>query len=136
RTPLTVIRTAAYNLRGRLAARPDQVERYGALIQSETEKLTALVEQVLRFASAKAGHVIRAREPVPVEGVIEDALRSSRASLEGARLVVERHLDEDLPPVFADSLALRHALQNLLDNALKYGTEASNWLGIFATAVE
>jgi signal transduction histidine kinase len=136
RTPLTVIRTAAYNLRGRLAARPDQVERYGALIQSESEKLTALVEQVLRFAGAKAGHVIRAREPVPVEELIEDALRSSRASIEGSELVLERHIDEGLPPVFADNLALQHALQNLLDNALKYGTEASNWLGVFASAVE
>ena len=29
RTPLTVIRTAAYNLRGRMAERPEHVERYG-----------------------------------------------------------------------------------------------------------
>src|ERR1019366_6154667 len=55
RTPLTVIRTAAFNLRGRLANRPDGVERYGALIQAESEKL---VEQVLRFASIEAGHAI------------------------------------------------------------------------------
>src|SRR6202035_4412410 len=72
RTPLTVIRTAAFNLRGKLAARPDQVERYGALIQAESEKLTTLVEQVLDFASARAGHAIRAREPVAVETLIEE----------------------------------------------------------------
>jgi hypothetical protein len=35
RTPLTVIRTAAYNLRGRLASRPEQVEKYACLIQKE-----------------------------------------------------------------------------------------------------
>src|SRR4051812_18291018 len=40
RTPLTVIRTAAYNLRGRVAARPEQVERYGKLIEAESKKLT------------------------------------------------------------------------------------------------
>ena len=48
RTPLTVIRTAAFNLRGKLASRPEQVERYGKLIQEECEKLAATVEQVLR----------------------------------------------------------------------------------------
>ena len=134
RTPLTVIRTAAFNLRGRLANRPDQVERYGALIQAESEKLAALMEQVLRFASMEAGHIIRAKEPVAVEALIEEALRSSRAALEGPGLVVEKKIDAGLPLVLADEMALRHAVQNLVDNALKYGTEGSNWIGVFVTA--
>ena len=33
RTPITVIRTAAYNLRGKLATQPAQVESYGQIIQ-------------------------------------------------------------------------------------------------------
>jgi len=37
RTPLTVIH-AAYNLQGKLAANPAQVERYGALIQRESAR--------------------------------------------------------------------------------------------------
>ena len=48
KTPLKVIRTAAFNLRGKVAAKPDQVERYGKLIQEQSEKLGALVEQLLR----------------------------------------------------------------------------------------
>ncbi len=65
RTPLTVIRTAAYNLRNaRLRDRPEQVERYGRMIEAESGKLEGMVEQVLQFASAKAGHVIRDRQPV------------------------------------------------------------------------
>ena len=33
RTPLTVIRTAGFNLKGKLANSPEQVKRYGTLIQ-------------------------------------------------------------------------------------------------------
>jgi signal transduction histidine kinase len=135
RTPLTVIRTAAFNLRGKLAYHPEQVERYGKLIQEESERLAAMVEQVLQFASTKAGHMIRQREPVRVEGLIDAGLRSTRAVLAGPNLTVERQVEDGLPLVLADEVALKHALQNLVDNAVKYGTEGSNWIGISARAV-
>jgi signal transduction histidine kinase len=135
RTPLTVIRTAAFNLRGRLASRPDQVERYGSLIQAESERLETMLEQVLRFASASAGHAIREREPVAVENLIDEGLRSSRASEPGAAWHIERCIEPGLPFVLADQVALRHALRNLIDNAIKYGTEGNTWIGVYASAV-
>lgn len=135
RTPLTVIRTAAFNLRGKMATRPEQVERYGALIQHESEKLGELVEQVLRFAGSRAGHVIREREPVSIETIIDEGIRTSRAALAGPHLIFEKHFDPDLPLVLADELAMRHVIQNLVDNALKYGTEGNNWIGVFASTV-
>ena len=123
RTPLTVIRTAAFNLRNELARKPEQVERYGRLIHDESTKLTNLVEQILRFASAGAGHVIRAREPIEIEALIDETLFSSQVALHGPGLIVEKQLETGLPLVLADKLAMQHALQNLVDNALKYGTE-------------
>jgi signal transduction histidine kinase len=135
RTPLTVIRTAAFNLRNELARKPEQVERYGKLIQDESTKLTNLVEQILRFASAGAGHVIRTREPIEVETLIDETLRSSQAELHGPGLIVERQFEPGLPLVLADKLAMKQAFQNLVDNALKYGTEQNSWIGVFAAAV-
>jgi signal transduction histidine kinase len=132
RTPLTVIRTAAYNLRGRLANNPAQVEGYGALIQRESERLTELVEQVLRFASAKAGHVVRPSEPVLLEGVIGDSLASCQGVIEAAHCTVEKRVDPDLPLVLGDAVALKQAVQNLLGNAAKYGAEPGRWIGVFA----
>jgi signal transduction histidine kinase len=136
RTPLTVIRTAAYNLRNaRFRDRPEQVERYGRMIEAESSKLEGMVEQVLQFASAKAGHVIRDRQPVALTDLIEEELRSSRAALEGASVVLEEEIGSSLPVTLADGRALRHALQNLVDNALKYGTKGANWIGVYAEAI-
>jgi signal transduction histidine kinase len=136
RTPLTVIRTAAYNLRNaRFRDRPEQVERYGRMIEAESGKLEGMVEQVLQFASAKAGHVIRDRQPVLLTDLIEEELRSSRATLEGASVVLDEEIGSSLPVTLADGRALRHALQNLMDNALKYGTKGANWIGVYAEAI-
>ncbi len=134
RTPLAVIRTAAFNLRGKLSTRPDQVERYGALIQNEAEKLGSLVEQILRFSSARAGQVIRDREPIVMEHLIDESIRSSRVADEPG-VVIEKHLEPGLPRIFGDELAMRHVVQNLLQNALKYGTEGNHWIGVFAALV-
>jgi signal transduction histidine kinase len=132
RTPLTVIRTAAYNLRGKLAANPAQVERYGALIQEESGRLKDLVEQILRFASVSAGRTIQQPEEVSIEAVIDDMVAANKAAIEGARFVLETKVEPELPPVLGDATALKHALQNLLSNAAKYGTQGNNWIGVFA----
>jgi signal transduction histidine kinase len=124
RTPLTVIRTAAFNLRGKVATNPSQVERYGMLIQQESERLGAIVEQVLRFAGAKAGRVVQERQPVSVAGLIEETLQSNKGMLEDALCEVQTRVEPGLPPISGDSMALRHALQNLLANAAKYGGAA------------
>lgn len=136
RTPLTVIRTAAYNLRGKVATNPAQVERYGVLIQEESGRLKDLVEQILRFASANAGRVIQQPEPVSIEAVIDETVASSKATIEGSKCVVEKTVDPELPIILGDPTALKHALQNLLSNAAKYGTNGSNWIGVSASKAD
>jgi signal transduction histidine kinase len=132
RTPLTVIRTAAYNLRGDLAAQPNHVARYGRLIRQETEKLSALVEQVLRYGNTRAGRVLQPRTPVAVPELIEASLLAARTAAQAKDLVVEKQIEPNLPVVLADKESMQHALQNLFDNAIKYGAPANKWIGISA----
>jgi len=132
RTPLTVIRTAAYNLRGDLATQPGQVARYGSLITEQAEKLSALVEQVLRYGNARAGRVLQKREPVPVQELIEAGLLAARSAAPANNVVVQKHLDPDLPLILADRESMQHALQNLFENAMKYGAPGGDWIGISA----
>jgi signal transduction histidine kinase len=135
RTPLTVIRTAAFNLRGKMALNPAQVERYGALIQQESERLSAIVDQVLRFAGAKAGRIVQERQPISVPALIETTLQSNKGMLEDALCEVETRVEPGLPPITGDSMALRHALQNLLANAAKYGGTGKQSVEISARTV-
>jgi signal transduction histidine kinase len=135
RTPLTVIHTAAYNLHGRVAGNPAQVERYGALIQQESARLKELVEQILRFASAKAGQVVRQTRPLSVQAVIEEALRASRGVIEQFRSTVETTIEPGLPPLLGDQDALTHAVQNLVSNAAKHGAKTDNRIGVFASKI-
>ena len=131
RTPLTVIRTAAHNLGERLVSNENQIQRYGALIRTEAEKLTGIVEQVLLFSNVRAGRAIRAREVVAMDSLIENTMAASARVVEGC--AVELSIEPGLPPVVGDPAALQHALQNLLGNAAKYGGEGG-WIGVSASA--
>ncbi|MDE3195355.1 MAG: HAMP domain-containing histidine kinase [Acidobacteriota bacterium] len=137
RTPLTVIRTAAYNLRSPAFRRNDeQVERYGRMIEAESGKLDALVEQVLSFASVQAGHAVRSREKVDLTELIDAEIADLRAAMASRGVTLDRDIEADLPPVLGDSRALAHAFRNLLDNALKHGAGDANWIGISARSRE
>ena len=135
RTPLSVIRTAAHNLHGGLVTQPKQIQRYGALIRDESERLTGIVEQVLRFAGVQAGRVIQSREPVKVEAMVDEALTATARLTDEAGCLVERQVSADLPQVLADPLALKHALINLIVNATKYGF-SGGWIGVEARLVD
>jgi signal transduction histidine kinase len=129
RTPLTVIHTAAFNLRGKLAQQPEQVEKYGALIQRESAKLAGLVEQVLRFAGA--GRVASKPEPIDVPSLLERSLPPERET-EG--LMIDKQIPPGLPAVLADPEAATLALRNLIENAVKHGTAGDGWIGITASS--
>lgn len=133
RTPLTVIRTAGHNLQGGLVTNPKQIQRYGALVRDESERLTGIVEQVLRFAGAQAGRVIQKREPASVETIVDEALAATARVTEGAGCMVERDLEPNLPRILADAAALRQAVINLIGNAAKYGFSGA-WIGVKASA--
>ncbi len=131
RTPLSVIRMAAHNLGVRVISNASQVQRYGALIEEQSEKLTAIVEQVLLFSNARAGRVIGSKEAVGVEPLIADALSACSKAIAESRCQLESTIEPDLPPVAGDATALKHAVLNLITNAVKYGAEGG-WIGISA----
>jgi len=132
RTPLAVIATAAYNLRGKFAQNSAHVEQYGKLIRDEAAKLGGLVEQILQFAGAQAGHSIRKLEPLTIETLLARALEGFRTTPDLADVVVEKEVQPDLPPLMADPAAMNQALRNLLDNAVRHGNNGKPWIGISA----
>ncbi len=127
RTPLAVIRSAAENLADGVVEDLAQARRYGALVDAEGRRLSALVEQVLVLAGAQT-QTPPAREPLDLAPFLEGAVARCQRTFE-QEVPIELRLDDDLPRVRADARALEAALCNLLSNAYKYG---DGWIGMEA----
>jgi two-component system phosphate regulon sensor histidine kinase PhoR len=90
---------------------------------------------MLSFAGIQSGHKLYELRPVNVSEIIDRAFDEYRAAFEAGGWVVEKRIAEDLPQVMADAQALESAVENLLENALKYAAEGK-WLSISAKSVQ
>lgn len=125
RTPLAVIRSAGENLADGVVTRDDQIRNYGALIRGEGQRLSAMVEQILRFAGIRAGRAKYEFGAVAVRPLLDRAVEACRADYDRAGRVVEVHVPSDVPPLQADAVAVEQCVRNLLENALKHASGAT-----------
>lgn len=126
RTPLTAIRSV-----GEVALQePKGPEEYRDVIGSmleEVDRLTRLVESLLVLSRADANHVQLHRADTSLLSVAEEAASTLEVLAEEKRQTIDVEGDRDLV-VSADRLILRHAIINLLDNAIKYSPAESSIL--------
>jgi signal transduction histidine kinase len=130
-TPLAAIRSAGQNLADGVVADPDQVRRYGALIEREGQRLSALVGQALKLAGIESGARVWRPEPAPVAEAVQETLADCRWLLAENGTEVETEVPADLPEVLIDRGALGLIVRNLVDNAARHGG-AGKWVGVRA----
>lgn len=122
RLPVSVVCMASANLADGMIRDPQQVKQYGNLIRNAGRRLTEMIEQVLDFAGTELIRKPYHLSPVNVAGVIENLLITCRSDFEAQGFKVETQLAAEMW-VNADSAALRRAMQNLLNNAMKYSDQ-------------
>ena len=119
RSPLTAIRQLSELLqRGRVANEEKRQEYYG-LISRESGRLSRLVENLLDFSRMEEGRTqYRFERLDPTEWLRDLAANFGRGNM---RLSVPANL----PAIQGDRVALTSAVENLLDNAVKYSPPGS-----------
>ena len=131
RTPLTVICSAGENLADGVVEDRDTVREYGRVVRDEGRRLAEMVEQVLDFAGTYSGRRNYRFEDVDVGTLVEESLGALGETAREAAVEIETRVEPGLPALRADRGALRRALVNLLQNAVKFGGEG-RWVGLRA----
>jgi signal transduction histidine kinase/type II secretory pathway pseudopilin PulG len=135
RTPLTVISSAAENIAHGVVEGKPQLEQYGSVIGAQARKLFEMVEQILLFAAIREGQQRYSLRPLEVPEIIDAALSGTAGLIRTAGFHVEQQIEPNLPRIVGDLPALSQCVQNLITNALKYGSE-QKWIGIQARLAE
>ena len=119
RTPLTRLRGTA-----ELAIQDggDPAEARGALVDciDESDRVLHLLETLLDISAAEAGALKLDRDRLDVRTVVERAADLYREVAEEKRMVITVEQPADPVETSADAIRLGQAVNNLVDNALKY----------------
>jgi two-component system phosphate regulon sensor histidine kinase PhoR len=121
KTPLALIRMFTELLSMSRVRDAEKAKQYYEIILRETERLTALIDNVLDFAKIERGKSEYEFKTTDLGKVAEPAIEMYRHRAAEAGVRLEYAADPDLPAVRADGDAITLLLINLVDNALKYG---------------
>jgi two-component system phosphate regulon sensor histidine kinase PhoR len=124
RTPLTSIRMFVETLQTGKLKEPERIQECLDVLSTEAERLQAMVERLLKWASMEAGKRLYHPEHVKPVELIDSALEALEAQAVLARMEgkveIDREISEHLPFVDVDYDALVEALLNVLQNGLRY----------------
>lgn len=129
RTPLSLIRLFAETLEmGRLNS-PEKYHEYHSIIRKESERLTALINNVLDFSRIEAGKKEYDFRATDLGELAHNTLESYRYQIEQQGFELREEIADDLPALWVDREAISRSLLNLVNNALKY-SQNEKYLGV------
>lgn len=132
-----MLRVASHDLRSPLALisgyadmvsmdTPDPtspVHEYVQIIKQSVEKMGGLVEDLLRVERVRSSP-LELHEQVDLAALVKVVLVNARPFASARHLTFDSEIDlQDVPRISADSVLLRQAMENLINNAIKYTQE-------------
>jgi signal transduction histidine kinase len=105
---------------------PAQRRSYAQRIAGEAERLGRVVSNLLDFSRLERGAIVLQASSGDLGATIRESLNRLRPSLEAGGARIEASIDDGLTPVRFDGDAVHQILQNLLDNAVRYGRDAND----------
>jgi signal transduction histidine kinase len=120
RTPLASMRAMVEALNDGVVSDSDTVSRYLHTIQSETQHLTGLIDDLFELSQIDAGALQLHLEPTSLADLVSDALESMRAQAEKRSVHLAGQVEGDPPRLPLDAPRMQRVLYNLIQNAIRH----------------
>ncbi len=125
RSPLTSMSGIIETLKG--PARGDQAatERFLDLMENEAWRMNRLIDDLLSLSRVEADERVRPVERVDIVLTIQSVTDMLELRLNEEKRTIRLEKPDTVPPVSGDRDQLTQVIQNLLENAIKYGAKGT-----------
>lgn len=126
RTPLSVLLGCIQTLRGSARNDPEAQEEFIGMMEGHAERMARLVDDLLSLSRIEMNEHAVPGDTIEIEEVVTRTIGALAPKAEALGMTLKTDFDETVQKVVqGDDQDLQMALQNLIDNALKYGAEGS-----------
>ena len=120
RTPLALIRMFAELMEMGRVRSDEKKQHYYKTIMAESTRLTQLINNILDFSKIESRRKTYELNPGNLRALVIGILDFYQYHIQQKGFVVGTDLDLNLPQIIFDEVAIRQAVVNLIDNAIKY----------------
>ena len=125
RTPLTLIEGYAHLLFDHVQkvepqTYPDELVELVMGMETGIDRLSKTIGEVVSISRIASGTLELALSPVRLQYIVDMVMREVRRMTQNRALEVNIRGLHDLPPIEADSIQLSLAMQNIVENAIKF----------------
>ena len=125
KTPIATINLALDAIKNpKIIDDKEKVQRYLQMIKDENKRMHAQVENVLRISKLEKNELDISKEPRDVVEIIKDAIEHVGLIIEDRSGVIHEHYNATRTTILLSEVHFTNLLVNVLDNAIKYSTEA------------
>jgi signal transduction histidine kinase len=123
KTPLTSIKALVERLKEGKVKDEAKMEQYFSVISQEADKLSRLVKNVLDFSKIEEGKKEYEFVETDVTQLLRQQVEIFRKGEFQKDIEIHTQIEDGIPVLYVDQEALSQAINNLLDNALKFSPD-------------
>jgi len=123
RSPLSSLLGFIETLRGPARDDPEAIERFLGIMESEAQRMTRLINDLLALSKVETEEHIRPETSVNLGLVVRQVADTLSVRARERSMDIALDLPHDLTPVTGDADELIQVFQNLIANAVSYGRE-------------
>jgi two-component system phosphate regulon sensor histidine kinase PhoR len=122
-TPLTTIKSYSEMLMDDEIKDDETQKEFYNVINSETERLSSLIKNLLSFSKIKMGSLTLNKGLVKSDWFFRDCISAVDGAAQKKSISIHKHLPDNFPTLVGDKDQLKGAFINILSNAVKYTPE-------------
>jgi signal transduction histidine kinase len=124
KSPLTSIRALAERLRDGKVRDSERMKQYFSVITQDADRLTHLVRNILDFSKIEEGKKEYEFEETDMAQLVKQKIEDFQREEIAKGMKILARIAEDTPHLDIDKEAMMQALNNLLDNAVKFSADS------------
>ena len=121
RTPLSVISGFVETLQTSAKDDAEAQQKFLQIIADQVEYMSNLIENLLSLSRIELNQDEHPQDKVDVVQIVDDAAKALEIKAQNNNMTIHIIKDADIAPIRADAQQIKQIVQNLTDNAIKYG---------------